>query len=225
MLLKDVRIYLNSDEFPQVMRSDFLFRSCYISNYLTRSVRQLRLSREYKGVLVQGCSNPPASRISAERNLIVPVNFSSGDYAGLQPGEEHEFFIAMVAEGLRSCAPEFDLPLNALMGALEEFRRGDYRNEWTYQKKPIRALRAHASLLCSLDSQRFRLVLKLENKNGIVFEEEILTTKPDELLFAHRFKELAIDGNAIVVNDKFGKQLYSRPWRTLVPVPPQAQDG
>lgn len=38
MLLRDVRLYL-SDEFPRVNCSEFSFRSCYISHFLTRWMR------------------------------------------------------------------------------------------------------------------------------------------------------------------------------------------
>jgi hypothetical protein len=210
MLLKDVRLYMNRDQFPQAMRSEFRFRSCYISNYLTRRVRELRLSRDFRGILIQGCAVISAPGLS-EMDLIVPVGFSSADYAALRPGEEHEFFIAMIAEGIERCAQEHSIPVAELMTTLEEFRRGGYRNEWTHQRKLLRPVGMHASLLCSLDTERFLLVLKLERKGVTVFEQQILETQPDEIMFSHRFKEVVLEGDAVVVKDRFGRVLFSMP--------------
>ncbi|MCX5747479.1 MAG: hypothetical protein NT062_33865 [Proteobacteria bacterium] len=151
------------------------------------------------------------ARISVERNLIAPAGFSSARYAALHPGEEHEFFIAMIVDGLERCAHQHEIPIIELRTALEAFRRGGYRNEWTHQRKRLRQVGLQASLLCSLDPERFRLILKLEKKDVLVFEQQILETKPDELIFAHLFKEVVVDGDAVVVNDKFGQQLFSMP--------------
>lgn len=210
MIFKDLRLYL-SEEFPRGIGSEFLFRSCYFSNFLTRRVRALRLLRDYKGFIIQGCQVITPPRISPEANLIVSVGFSSAAFAELRPGEEHEFFVAMTVDGLDRCAQQHQIPIAELTTTLEEFRRCGYRNEWTYQRKLLRQVGLQASLLCSLDPERFRLVLKLEKKHRAVFEQQILETKPDELIFAHRFKEVVVDGDSVVVKDKFGKALFSMP--------------
>lgn len=211
MLLKSVRLYLYSDEYEQALRSEFLFRSCYISNFLSRRVRELGFDTDgFKGILPQGrrATDVPAS-ISSESNLIVPVHFDEARYAALGAGEQHEFFIGMFVEGLEKCARHHRIPLAELQAALEEFRRGGYRNEWTHQKKLLRPVGLQASLLCRLDTAKFALTLKLERKGTTVFEQQVLETKPDELIFAHRFKEVVVDGDALVVKDKLGKPAFS----------------
>ena len=138
MLLRHVYLYLATDEFPQGMGSEFLFRCCYLNNYLTSRMRELRLVREYRGIFFQGSGVVGVPRIGFERGLLVPVAFSPTRYAALHPGEEHEFFIAMITEGMERCAPEHSIPIDAMQAALEDFRRGGYRNEWTHQRKLLR---------------------------------------------------------------------------------------
>ena len=121
----------------------------------------------------------------------------------------------MIFEGLARCAQEHEIPISELTMAIEEFRRGGYRNTWTHQRKLLRPAGLHASLLCALTSDRFGLILKLESNGATVFEQEILETKPDELIFAHRFKEVVLECDAVVVKDKFGKPLFSMPASSL----------
>jgi hypothetical protein len=66
-----------------------------------------------------------------------------------------------------------------------------------------------ASLSCHLDTEKFTLTLKLERKGMTLFEQQILETKPDELIFAYRFKDVVAEDNRVVVKDKFGKPIFS----------------
>lgn len=210
-VLKTVRLYLHVDDYGQELRSEFLYRSCYISNFTSRCVRGLDFKTNgFKGVLVQGRKSPPGEpRVSVETNLIVPMRFDQERYESLGPGEHHEFFLGMLVEGFEKCARYHSIPFEELMAAIEEFRGGGFRNEWTHQKKQLRPFGLQASLLCRVDTERFTLNLMLEQKGAVVFDQQILETKPDEIIFAHRFKEVVVEGEAIVVRDKFGKPLFS----------------
>lgn len=216
MLLKHVYLYLHLDEYPPALATPFGFRTRYVCNFLERRLRELKYQADgFSKICVQGRHQPlETCPIVSEHAALPTVLFDQAKYESLSSGDEHEFFLAMIAEGLGRCAQEHEIPLAELTAALDEFRRGGYRNEWTHLSKLLRPVGLHASLLCSLDPERFRLILKLDKKDATVFEQQILETKPDELIFAHRFKEVVVDGDSIVVKDKFGKQLLS------VPLPP-----
>lgn len=213
MLLRHVYLYLHLDEYPSALATPFGFRTRYVCNVLERRLRDMKYQADgFSKVCIQGRHQPlETCPIVSEHAALPTVAFDQAKYESLRPGEEHEFFIAMIVEGLERCAQQHQIPIAELTAALEEFRRGGYRNEWTHQKKLLRQVGLQASLLCSLDPERFRLILKLEKKGATVFEQQILETKPDELIFAHRFKEVLVDGDSILVNDKFGKQLFSMP--------------
>jgi hypothetical protein len=63
-------------------------------------------------------------------------------------------------------------------------------------------------LLCELDLSLFHLILEVKRGAELVFRQEILRTMPDEVIYAHRFKDLSLEGQALLVKDKFGKSLY-----------------
>jgi len=96
-----------------------------------------------------------------------------------------------------------------MKSAVEDFRHANYRNEWTHKKKFLRDAGLTAYLMCRLDPERFILTLRLDRKNAIIFNNAILETKPDELIFAHRFKDITIEGEDVIVRNKFDKTIYS----------------
>lgn len=216
MLLNSVRLYLHTDEFDRGIGNDFLFRSCYVSNFVTRHVRLRKAEAERRHVFVQGRrSDESATLVSVDGHLIVPTAFDGARFESLAPGEQHEFFLEMLLARFVKCSRDHQVPLDVLVEIIEVFRNGGYRNEWTHQRKVLRSLGLRAELRCQLDSDRFGLTLRLEGNGSLVFERQILETQPDELLFAHRFKDVVVEGDAIVVRDKYGDTVFSVRRRSL----------
>jgi hypothetical protein len=218
MLLKHVYLYLNLDEYPDSLATAFGFRTRYVCNFLERRLRPLKFdAKGFSKICVQGRRKPLNDCPIVPENALLPtVLFEQEKYASLSPGEEHEFFIAMLDEGFDRAAPQHLIPVAELKAALAEFRQGGYRNEWTHQTKQLRPSGLVASLLASLDSERFKLRLKLEKKGAVVFDRDILETEPDEIIFAHRFKDVVLEGNTVVVRDKFGEPAFSVALDSLV---------
>jgi hypothetical protein len=137
------------------------------------------------------------------------VAFDTRAYEALAPQEHHEFFIRLLLDGIERCARFHRLPLSELRACVEDFRRNDYRNHWTHAKKTLRQVGLQASLLCRLDEDEFVLTLRLERKGTTVLENVILRTKPDEIIFSHKFRDIVLEKGAVVVRDKFGKPVFS----------------
>jgi hypothetical protein len=53
------------------------------------------------------------------------------------------------------------------------------------------------------------LTLRLDRKSETVFHERILETKPDEIIFTHRFKHVVLDGDNLVVTNKFDEPTFT----------------
>jgi len=85
MLLRHICVYLDPDELDWG-QSDFLFRSYYVSDYLTRRIRALRWKTSYlKGLFVQARrADAPAPSLSSEGHLLVPLIFDEQGYNALQ---------------------------------------------------------------------------------------------------------------------------------------------
>jgi len=211
MLLKDISLYLNVDEYERIYRSDFGFRSRYLCNFVRRRIVPFKFQSEGFGrIAVQGCREPKdVCPIQGEKVAVPTVRFDQQQYESLEPAECHEFFIGMLLQGLEKCARHHRIPLSEIKTAIDDFRAGGYRNEWTFKKKTLRPVGLQASLNCSLDMEKFILALKLERKGVVVYDAPILETKPDETIFAYRFKDVVLDGQTVVVKNKFDKPTFS----------------
>ena len=217
MILRYIGLGLDTVEYDDIC-SDFLFRCRYLGNFLGRRVKPLNFKADgFGAIIVEGTARPPGPcRLCEVNALSAPVRFDLKRYEALGPNEHHEFFIGMLSEGLEKCAPDFKIPIAELREGIEEFRRGGYKNEWTHQSKLMRPLGIRASLLCKMDSERFVLTLVLERKGEQVFKESILESKPDETCFRHRFKEVISEGDDIVVQTKWGDDVFRLDVRPLL---------
>jgi hypothetical protein len=211
MLLKYLDLYLNLEEYPGGLTTPFGFQTRYLCNFVERQVRRLKFNADgFSKICVQGRHEPEESCPIVPVSAAVPsVAFDQRRYEALGPGEHHEFFIGMLLDGLAKCARHHRTPLAEMQSAIEDFRRGGYRNEWLHQKKTLGPAGIQAYLLCALDTERFVLTLRLERKGEKIFEQPILETKPDETIFAHRFKDVVLEDGAVVVKNQFGKPTFS----------------
>lgn len=211
MLLRDISLFLNLEEYGGKNSSDFQFRSRYLCNFVRRRVAPLRFKADgFGSIVVEGCREPvEACPIVGESVASATVRFDQQRYESLEPAECHEFFIGMLLEGLAKCACHHQIPLSEIKAAIEEFRAGGYRNEWIFKKRAFRAAGLQASLNCSLDMEKFILTLRLKRKGVVVYEAPVLETKPDETIFAYRFKDVVLDGQTVIVTNDFGKPTFS----------------
>ena len=217
MLLRHLYLYLNLEEYPKVLTTPFGFRTRYVCNFLERRFVPLRFcTDDYSKLLIQGTLRPdaPAAQMP-ESALVVPVEFDRARYESLSGDEHHEFFISMLLVGFKKAAATHPIPRPELEGAVEEFRAGGYRNLWIAKEKTLRSARIKAKLSCTLDSEKFQLTLEVSRNSAIVYSKVILETKPDEIIFGYRFKNLVFEGNMIRVLDKFGKETFAVDSRTF----------
>ena len=212
MLLRSIVLSLSPEQFTG-RNSDFLFASCYVSNYVTRRIRKLRHDVEgFSTIVIEGWREraDSAAKVVPDRALQVPVEFSLSAYDALGVHERHEFYLEMLRIGMEKASVGFDVPLAAIMQAIVEFREGGYRNSWIHASKPIQK-GLKVLLHCDLDPKRFRLELQLQRGADVVREWTVVETRPDELIFAHRFKSLLVEGPNIVVRSKFDDVEFSKP--------------
>jgi hypothetical protein len=165
---------------------------------------------------VQGCQTPSVScQIKGENVAVAPVLFDKYCYDSLSQNDIHEYLIEMLLIGVSTCARDHEIPIVAIQSAVDEFRQGNYQNQWSFKKKLLRPHGIRANLICTMDSKKFVLCLKLERKGAVIFEEPILETEPDETIFAYQFKDVVVEGDSIVVQDRFGKPTFSLALSTL----------
>jgi hypothetical protein len=213
MLLKHVYLYLESGKYPPELTKSFGFRTRYMCNFVERKLKPVRFDADgFNKICVRGSLAPQEACPIIPENAVAPeALFDPGTYQHLPPGGHHAFFEEMLREGLEKCARHHAIPMALFDETLRELRESGYVNSWVHQTKHLRPRKLTAQLVCTLDDDRFRLVLELKNDVKLLWNGQILETLPDEIIFAHRFKEVAFEEDSIVVKDKFGDSLFRLP--------------
>jgi len=217
MYLRYVTTMLQPEQYPRLYRSDFGTRERYIGNYLGRTLISAKFPTDgFNAIIIVGCVKPSDRCSLVEvKALQAPVYFDQARYDSLGPDEHHEFFLGMYIEGIEKANRDFPIPYDVLMQSIKDFRQGGYKNEWVHQRKLLRPLGLHATLLCAMDMHRFELTLLLERKGLTIFRQAILITKPHEFIFKGEFKEVVADGKNIVVKGTYDKVTFTLDTSTL----------
>ena len=70
-----------------------------------------------------------------ERCLRSEVYFDMNKYNALKTDQDkQEFVISLVIAGIEKASKSYDLPVDEIMGFIEEFRQGGYKNTWRSKK-------------------------------------------------------------------------------------------
>ncbi|NLF06201.1 MAG: hypothetical protein GX593_14555, partial [Actinomycetales bacterium] len=137
------------------------------------------------------------------------------EYRTLEKDQLNTFFLEMIRSGIKKCQEQHRVPANDLLERLEEFRAGGFSNRWTFKTITLKELGVKCALECNLTVDAFHLNLVLYREGVGLLSREILMTEPDEIVFAPQFKELRLDGDSLVVLDKFGDVTYTERLATL----------
>ena len=209
MNLKHIYLTLNELEYPEELSLPFSFHTRYVCNFIERALRPLKWATpEFDRICVEGRENAEAPcSVVPEHALLVPVGFNQEEYRNTDPANTHELFLGMLACGFTKCAASHHVPTEALGRIVDAFRAGNYINEWVHKTKLLRPVGLRATMSCSMTSQRFALRVKLERRQDIIFDEIILETLPDELVYTYMFKDVVARDGLVVVKDHFNKDL------------------
>jgi hypothetical protein len=142
------------------------------------------------------------------KSLSVEVPFDMAEYEKTTRDDLPEYFIGLLEAGLRKCSRDQHLPFGIVEEAIASFRAGGYQNQWTHSTRLFRSAGIKCRLQCELDLSWFYLVLEVERDGQCIFSQEILRTLPAAVVYAHRFKDVELDDQVLVVKDKFGKPLF-----------------
>ncbi len=213
MILRKIYLYLDPDEFPKEVTIPFGFRSRYACNFLERKLKALRFHSDgFNRIIIQGSIAQTGVKIVKGSNAInSSVPFKIDHYETSSNNDRHEFYLSMIEHGLNAVSLQHPIPIRELTETIGSFRNYGYKNKWTHQEKYYREDGLRASLLCTLTPDLFSLTLNVTRGDEIIFDNIILKTKPDELIFEDRFKSLERHKDTFIVRDKFGNIFYQTP--------------
>jgi hypothetical protein len=219
MILKELYLYPDLTEYPQNLTGTVRDQTRCLCNYLERNIlKKIRFKAEgFKRICVIGSSNPKnAANINSSNVACIEVEFSESEYLSKAGNELDEYYISLISEGLANLAKQHPIPLEELHQGLESFRKDGYKNEWVHKSKALKGTDLRASLNCKLTNQNFTLTLRMEKGGRVVYENEVLNTPPDEIVFAPKFKDLIVAEGNIQVTNKFGEVIYELPIAEVV---------
>lgn len=168
------------------------------------------LTDGFNRMCVVGRTVPSASSVSnASKVLVVEIPFDIGEYEKTPEDDLPEYFIRLLEAGFVKGSKDAHLPLDLFHEAIASFRHAAYRNTWVHSRRLFRSAGIACQLLCELDLSFFHLKLEVQRGGEQIFSREILRTLPDEVAYAHRFKDIVLEGQTLLVRDKFGTSLFA----------------
>lgn len=187
------------------------FNANFISDYLSRKVRKLKIDvPEFNMLYITVCKQPNLRHhfSSYLKSLEVNLPFSQGDMDNLTRitnfTERIEAYLSIYEKGYYLANEYCDIPVGILLGLHQQFREEGYRHEWLFKKKIIKEYGIYVFFKCYFTSIDFRLELEVYNqKQTILLTKGVVLQKlPDWICFGKDFnKGIQIDGNKMYLLD------------------------
>ncbi|WP_064792209.1 hypothetical protein [Shewanella woodyi] len=211
MILKELYLYPDLVDFKDNIVHPFRDQSRSICNYLERVLKQIKYdSKAFKRICFIGKSQPSSECfVNSSKVLITEIYFDENKYKSLEKNQLNTFFSQMITSGIEKCQEQYEIPKDELLKGLAEFYESGYVNRWTFKTKLIKGTGVKFALECELAIDHFCLNLVTYKSGEMVSIREILKTEPDEIVFTPMFKDIFLEGDSLVITDKFGDKIFS----------------
>ncbi|WDE08763.1 hypothetical protein SG34_033225 [Thalassomonas viridans] len=217
MILKELYLYPDLVEYSDNVVDPFRDQSRSICNFLERELKPVKFKTNgFKRICFIGKSVANSKCwVNSSNVLTVEIEFDEKQYLTLAEEELNPYFMTLLKTGLIKCHEQFAIPLEHLISSLERFSAGGYVNKWCFKTKQIKELGIKCALNCQLTTNNFLLTLVVSKGKEIIYDKEILKTDPDEIVFTPMVKDIHLDGDKLIVSDKFGDPTYHLPVKEL----------
>jgi hypothetical protein len=203
-------LYPELGEFKSDAARAFRNQTRFICHYVQRFLADRKVQTEGFNRICVVCSSlaSGSSYKNSSNALEVEVPFDIAEYEKTAEEDLPEYFIGLLRTGFMQCSRDEDLPVELFHEAIDSFRKLGYKNQWVHSAKTFRSAGLRCRLLCELDLSSFHLTLEVKHGERPIVAQEILRTLPDEVVYAHRFRDVILAGQSLIVRDKFGKSLF-----------------
>lgn len=211
MILRDIFIDLDRLQFPTEVAYPFKLRSRSLCHFLGRHIwkKQLRVPGFNRIVVTPSKDAVAKFEVNSCHVACITIPLAAERFEDLKGAELHEYYIGCLTRAVDEFLREFPDVLAAIHEGIGLFRAGGYTHEWIHQQKRFRELGLTAVLSCRMTPERFALRLIVLRAAKIVYDQEIFASDPDEVVFAHRFKEVIVTAGGLSVINRFKKPLLS----------------
>lgn len=206
MNLRYISFGPSMDRTPDAVRYDFELHTRYISNFLSRRIREKKFQTDgsfdqiHVG-LIEDDPRPP--RILPLSALVPEIAYSHSDYERVRGKNDCHYYLSLLKAGFREASSSKAIPLDTLLELCSEFESGGCKNEWTHKRKRLPGLGVEVTLNCFFTTNYFRLTATIYDSKtkGMLCEGLLLETEPDEVLFQSLFKDIRVQDDNVIVTD------------------------
>lgn len=186
----------------------FDFSTEAISSFLTAAVRKAKIevAAPFNGLIVSPQNTWPdgdGTRIRG-KNLCVSsfVDWDLYDRTRDNEAAFGEQVCAVFSQAALNLKPEYGLLAEHLYSWIGAFQQSGYRHVWAPARKVSRKRGIKAELICHLDFQTFKLILKVERCGTVICDDVILTTDTNPHFYYYEFKALELEEDALIVTTR-----------------------
>lgn len=209
MTIRKIYLQINEEGANYSARSDFDFEVFFITEYISRDLYKNKFKYEDVDKLVVYIESPKPDIVHDKlfKSLDYTSTMSYMEISRLDGHERIDKILELIE--IAGSAYEFFMPgiRQVIHESIESFRNSGYKNIWLFKRKRVAAV-GNLELICELNREMFTLTLVARNKSDEIFRKEILKTLPSSIIYHHKFKDILVDENNIVVTDRFDKPLY-----------------
>jgi hypothetical protein len=209
MLLKriELEVYINDN----VKYSyDIKKKAKHITNYINRvCLSEIKFETDEVQIVVINLDNRFNAPFIVNKGLMISIPFYKKELDKLKTDNEYRNYIyCLIMDALNNVRNSYKLPYSEILKALEDLKDNDYKNEWIYKKKYSKTYAIEVVLMCNLLIDKFELRLIIIKENKEALNIIILETDPDEIAYEHRFSDIHIEKEKIIITSKHSTNLF-----------------
>jgi len=207
MNLRYIALYMDAESgYKDPFRDNFNLNARFLSNYMSVQIRKLKLETDgtFNMISVKpSTKNEHLCKIVGEKALNASVLFNKDAYEQMNDEEKYEYYLQLLEEGYKICAHNKKIPIEQLFKLHQDFRNNGYKNEWLHKNKKFQKHGIEVTLNCYFTTSDFKLkmsVYNIKSKTELV-SGTVMRTLPDEVCFAHFFKDVIIESNELIITE------------------------
>lgn len=191
-------------------RKRFLFQSRCICNYLERKLAKKAFESTYSRVNIHCTKDDGEVRVAPLKGcpyLEVRLRYDVPPLADLDEASLQQHYAQIIDSGLTAAAGVMEVPHDFCMRALDELKKGGFRNTWIQAEKSWARQEVRCEVIADLTTSEFTLTQRIYRGESLLAERLVAQTLPREMLFLESLGTLSMNSSGSVVYKKRDKVL------------------
>ncbi|MBP1629819.1 MAG: hypothetical protein H6Q15_712 [Bacteroidetes bacterium] len=199
--------YYDYIESNNELRYEFQRHTNFIDDYFSKKIRKEKFKTD--GTFKMIAVSPTEFEIKP--NSLVPMDvlevnlpFDRNRYEKIKGTEDCNYYLELLEQGFKKASEYKSIPLEYLLGIVEDFKQGGCKNEWLHKKKRFKEEDLEVNLICEFTTNYFQLVIVI---NQISIKKElvkgvVIRTEAGVSIHEGMYKDILILADDIIITDK-----------------------